>query len=99
MSDPKVEEMRARQQRLGEDFANLDITYLLAKLDEAHERIGTILRVNTEALTAAEERERALIAALRQVLECPCDIGPEARAILSRLLSGTPTEEGKSRDV
>jgi hypothetical protein len=132
MSDPKVEEMRARQQRLGEDFANPDVTYLLTKLDEAHERIGGMSQqleqsrrhylrdleadreflqqvadsygIRTDQITEsflsrqpeerarAEERERALIAGVKEALDAydPYDeSGWNAVAmkdILSRLL-------------
>ena len=71
MTDPKVEEIRARQRKLGEDFENPDIVYLLTKLDEAEAKAARNerYRADSSALllkahvgaNAAEERERVLI--------------------------------------
>lgn len=88
MSDPKVEEIRARLAK--SPFTQFLTSDILAQLDEAEERERTLIAEVGEAHSM-----------LVRGIEVPWDEADGgwgdidgATAILSRLLTSTPTEEG-----
>lgn len=103
----------------GEFIANAptDIAYLLAKLDEAERQRYLWQGTNAETLAvnsglrvkleAAEERERALIAGVKETIARARSMQRTERSSvtlesvledLSRLLPSAPTKEGKSHE-